>query len=75
MLLSGEGKTAIVFSHGFGCDLSAWSQVAPAFESEFRVILFDHVGSGRSDISAYDAAKYGSLDGYAEDLVELASQR
>ena len=73
MLLSGEGKTAIVFSHGFGCDLSAWSQVAPAFESEFRVILFDHVGSGRSDISAYDAAKYGSLDGYAEDLVELAS--
>jgi len=74
VLISGQAEPTIVFSHGFGCDLSAWSEVAPAFEAEARVILFDHVGSGRSDISAYDLSKYARLDGYAEDIVELATE-
>jgi sigma-B regulation protein RsbQ len=69
--ISGDGARVMVFAHGFGCDQGMWSEVAPAFETDFRTVLFDHVGAGRSDLSAYDAAKYASLDGYAEDVVEL----
>jgi sigma-B regulation protein RsbQ len=69
--VSGAGERAIVFAHGFGCDQNMWRLVAPAFERDFRVVLFDHVGAGGSDLSAYDPAKYGSLDGYADDVVEL----
>jgi sigma-B regulation protein RsbQ len=61
----------MVFSHGFGCDQEMWRFVAPAFEDEYKIVLFDHVGAGRSDLSAYDAERYGSLDGYAEDVVEI----
>jgi sigma-B regulation protein RsbQ len=67
----GAGTQAMVFAHGFGCDQNMWRFVAPAFEDEYRVILFDHVGAGGSDLSAYDPAKYGSLSGYVDDLVEL----
>ena len=66
-----HGAPAIVFAHGFGCDQQMWRYVAPAFEADHRVVLFDHVGSGGSDLSAYDAEKYGSLDGYATDVVEI----
>jgi sigma-B regulation protein RsbQ len=59
----GRGKPTIVFAHGFGCDLSAWDDVAPAFEAETRVIRFDHVGCGQSDRSAFDVSKYSSIDG------------
>ena len=69
----GHDGPPILFSHGFGCDQTAWADVAPAFEDEARVVLFDHVGSGMSDSSAYDVAKYASLDGYAEDVVEIAT--
>jgi len=69
--ISGNGARAIVFSHGFGCDQNMWTAVARDFEAAFRVILFDHVGAGRSDLSAYEAEKYSSLDGYADDVVEL----
>jgi sigma-B regulation protein RsbQ len=58
----------IVFAHGFGCDQNMWRFVAPAFEDDFRVVLFDHVGAGDSDLSAYDAARYASLSGYAQDV-------
>jgi sigma-B regulation protein RsbQ len=63
---------AMVFAHGFGCDQNMWRFVAPAFEDSFRVILFDHIGAGGADASAYDAQKYASLDGYAQDVVELS---
>lgn len=69
--VSGRGEKAIVFSHGFGCDQNMWRFVAPEFEEDFRTVLFDHVGAGRSDLGAYDANKYGSLQGYAEDVVEI----
>lgn len=62
----------MMFAHGFGCDQNMWRFVAPAFEPDHRVILFDYVGSGGSDSSAYDADKYASLEGYAEDVVALA---
>jgi sigma-B regulation protein RsbQ len=67
----GTGTQAIVFAHGFGCDQNMWRFVAPAFEDRYRVILFDHVGAGGSDLSAYDPEKYASLEGYADDVVEL----
>ncbi|HYO39451.1 MAG TPA: alpha/beta hydrolase [Nocardioidaceae bacterium] len=61
----------VVFAHGFGCDQHMWRFVAPAFEDAFRVILFDHAGSGSSDPSAYDAARHGSLQGYADDVLAI----
>ncbi len=61
----------MMFAHGFGCDQHMWEAVAPAFEADFRVILFDHVGAGGSDLSAYDSHKYGTLRGYADDVVEI----
>jgi sigma-B regulation protein RsbQ len=62
----------MVFAHGFGCDQGMWRLVAPAFEDTYKVVLFDHVGCGASDATAYDPARYRSLDGYAADVVEIA---
>lgn len=67
----GGGPRAMVFAHGFGCDQNMWRHVAPAFEPDFRTVLFDHVGAGGSDLSAYHPAKYAGLAGYADDLVEI----
>jgi sigma-B regulation protein RsbQ len=64
----------LLFAHGFGCDQSMWRLVAPAFESDHRVVLFDHVGAGGSDLSAYDPARYGSLRGYADDVVQICRE-
>lgn len=61
----------MVFAHGFGCDQHMWRLVAPAFEDRFRVILFDFVGAGGSDLSAYDPERYSSLEGYAADVLDL----
>jgi sigma-B regulation protein RsbQ len=69
---AGSGPRAMVFAHGFGCDQNMWRFVAPAFEGAYRTILFDHVGAGGSDLSAYDPEKYATLDGYADDVVELS---
>lgn len=64
----------MVFAHGFGCDQNMWRYVAPAFEPEFRTVLFDQVGSGGSDLTAYDPVRYGTLAGYADDLVEIGAE-
>lgn len=61
----------MVFAHGFGCDQNMWRHVAPAFEPQFKVVLFDNVGAGGSDLSAYDPQKYATLAGYADDLIEI----
>jgi sigma-B regulation protein RsbQ len=66
--------TPMLFSHGFGCDQNMWRFVAPAFAGEYRTILFDHVGAGASDLSAYDRRKYASLDGYAADVLEICTE-
>ncbi|MGO7888908.1 alpha/beta fold hydrolase, partial [Rhizobium ruizarguesonis] len=62
------------FSHGFGCDHHMWRFLAPAFEGDFNTVLFDHVGAGRSDLPAYDAGKYASLSGYADELVDICRE-
>lgn len=69
--VSGAGSRAMMFSHGFGCDQNMWTPVAREFERDFRVVLFDHVGAGQSDLAAYDREKYASLDGYADDIIEI----
>lgn len=65
-----EGQP-ILFAHGFGCDQNMWRFVAPAFADEFQVVLFDHLGAGGSDLSAYDPERHGSLQGYADDVLDI----
>ncbi len=67
----GDGETTMLFAHGYGCDQNMWRLITPAFVDTHRIVLFDHVGSGRSDITAYDRAKYSSLQGYADDILEI----
>jgi sigma-B regulation protein RsbQ len=67
----GSGARAIIFAHGFGCDQNMWRHVAPAFEKDFVTVLFDNVGAGSSDLTAFSESKYGHLSGYATDVVEI----
>jgi sigma-B regulation protein RsbQ len=61
----------MLFAHGFGCDQNMWRFVAPAFGDRYRIVLFDLVGAGGSDLAAYDPERYGSLAGYAADVVQI----
>ncbi|MFL6263692.1 MAG: alpha/beta fold hydrolase [Thermoanaerobaculia bacterium] len=69
-----EDRQAIVFAHGFGCDQNMWRFVAPAFADDYRIVLFDHVGAGGSDLSAYHRSRYDSLQGYARDVLEICRE-
>ncbi len=69
-----ETGRPMLFAHGFGCDQNMWRHVAPAFADDHRIVLFDHVGAGGSDLSAYDPDRYGSLHGYAEDVLEICRE-
>jgi len=64
----------LVFAHGFGCDQNMWRFVAPAFEDDFQVVLFDHVGAGLSDAGSYDRVRHASLDGYADDVLAICAE-
>lgn len=70
----GQGPATLFFSHGFGCDQNMWRLLAPTYAERYRVVLFDLVGAGRSDLGAYDRAKYATLRGYALDLLELVGE-
>jgi sigma-B regulation protein RsbQ len=61
----------MMFAHGYGCDQNMWRYVTPAFAETHRIVLFDHVGNGKSDLSAYDEKQYSSLDGYADDVLDI----
>jgi sigma-B regulation protein RsbQ len=67
----GSGKQPMLFAHGFGCDQNMWRFITPAFADDNRIVVFDYVGSGKSDLSAYDAERYSSLDGYAHDVLDV----
>jgi sigma-B regulation protein RsbQ len=69
----GAGTKTILFAHGFGCDQNMWRFITPAFAQDYRLILFDYVGSGKSDLNAYSRARYSSLDGYTQDVLEICS--
>jgi sigma-B regulation protein RsbQ len=66
-----EGARPMVFAHGFGCDQHMWRLLAPQFEHDFRVVLFDYVGAGGSSLDDYDPQRYGSLQAYADDVLAL----
>jgi sigma-B regulation protein RsbQ len=70
----GTGAKAMVFAHGFGCDQNMWRFVAPAFERDYQTVLFDQVGSGQSDLGAYEPRRYANLQGYADDLLEIGRE-
>lgn len=67
----GRGTQPMLFAHGFGCDQNMWRFITPAFEDDYRIVLFDYVGCGKSDLAAYDPARYSSLDGYAQDVLDV----
>lgn len=70
----GDGPITLLLAHGFGCDQNMWRFVVPGFSDSYRVVLFDYVGCGQSDMSQYDAGRYSTLEGYATDLIEVASE-
>jgi sigma-B regulation protein RsbQ len=70
-VLGPAGARPMVFAHGYGCDQNMWRLVVPRFTDRYRVVLFDHIGAGGSDLGAYDPQRYASLEGYAADVVEL----
>jgi sigma-B regulation protein RsbQ len=72
--VTGQGTATMVFAHGFGCDQTMWRFMTPAYQDRFRTITFDLVGSGGSDLAAYDRARYASLHGYADDLIEIIDE-
>ena len=61
----------MMFAHGFGCDQHMWEPVARNFEADYRIVLFDYVGAGKSDLSAYSPERYSRLEGYAQDVIEI----
>jgi sigma-B regulation protein RsbQ len=67
----GSGTQPMLFVHGFGCDQNMWRFVTPAFERDYRIVLFDYVGAGKSDVSAFDPQRYSTLDGYAQDVLDV----
>lgn len=69
--IQGEGTTPMLFAHGYGCDQHMWRHVTPAFTKNYKTVLFDHIGAGKSDYSQYDKEKYATLDGYADDVLEI----
>ena len=69
--VSGTGSQPMLFAHGFGCDQNMWRFIVPAFADDYRIVLFDYVGSGKSDLAAYDPERYASLDGYARDVLDI----
>ena len=72
--VSGDGGATIVFTHGFGCDQTMWRFLAPGFRDRFRVITYDLTGSGHSDLSAYNRERYGTLHGFAHDLLNIVEE-
>ena len=70
----GKGTQPMMFAHGYGCDQNMWRYIYPAFEENYKIILFDHVGAGNSDQSAYTIGKYNSLEGYATDIIEICRE-
>ncbi len=64
----------MLFAHGFGCDQNMWRLLTPEFAADHKIVLFDHVGAGGSDASAWDPAKYSSLQGYADDVLEICRE-
>lgn len=70
----GNGPQTMIFAHGFGCDQNMWRFVVPAFAEDYKIVLFDYVGCGQSNIAAYNPERYRSLDGYAQDVIDVCKE-
>jgi sigma-B regulation protein RsbQ len=70
----GKGTQPMLFAHGYGCDQNMWRYIYPAFEEDYKIVLFDHTGAGNSDESQYSFEKYNTLEGYSEDLLEICEE-
>ena len=70
-ILGVDGAPTVMLAHGFGCDQEMWRRVTAPLSERFRIVLFDHVGSGGADPSAWDPDRYASLDGYASDILDI----
>ena len=74
VVIRGSGTQPMLFAHGFGCDQNMWRFITPAFEDDYQIVLFDYVGSGKSDWSAYDPRRYSTLAGYVRDVLEICTE-
>jgi len=70
----GDGAKIMLFAHGFGCDQNVWSYLVNEFSTDYKIVLFDYVGSGKSDLTAYTSDRYNTLGGYAEDVLEICEE-
>jgi sigma-B regulation protein RsbQ len=68
---SGKGSQPMLFAHGFGCDQHMWRLITSAFEVDYKIVLFDYVGAGKSDLNSYYPDRYASLQGYAQDILDV----
>lgn len=71
--VEGSGPLTIVFAHGFGCDQNMWRLLAPDYAKRYRTVRYDLSGSGMSDLSSYCRNRHGSLQGHADDALEVIS--
>lgn len=69
----GDGERVLMLAHGFGCDQNVWRFMTPSFTSAYKVLLFDYVGSGRSQLSAFSTERYSRLEGYAQDVLDICA--
>lgn len=63
----------LMMAHGYGCSQDMWRLLVPYFEQKYRIVLFDHIGSGNSDAKMYNKIRYDSLHGYALDMLEICT--
>jgi sigma-B regulation protein RsbQ len=70
----GKGNQVMMFAHGFGCDQNMWRYITPAFEPDYKIILFDYVGAGKSNLASYNPERYSSLHGYVQDVLEICEE-
>jgi sigma-B regulation protein RsbQ len=70
----GQGTQPMLFAHGYGCDQKMWRYIVPAFEQDYKIILFDHIGFGNSDASDYSIGRYHSLEAYADDVLAIIEE-
>jgi sigma-B regulation protein RsbQ len=70
----GKGSRVMLLAHGFGCDQNMWRFITPAFEENYKLVLFDYVGSGKSDLSQYNPERYSTLHGYAQDVLDVCEE-
>lgn len=70
----GSGEKVMLFAHGFGCDQNMWRFITPAFQDQYKLVLFDHVGAGSSMTAAYNKVKYSTLQGYADDILDICKE-